>query len=612
MFAHVWLDSRKLAQELGVSQQRAREILRNAAAGQSYCGAYLTTRPRPYGTKVQYEVLASSIPPALLREKTEKVEPLPTPVNPLSVVRSNELVPPPNPLSLRSSLNTEFVDWIDLEFDAPEHTPFTGGFNLDMSNVGEATFIKHELDTALDDNYSQSNVVTLPLSCTGKNSLQNSGTVVLPGTAINFATPKYMRLQGSHDTSIGIRSDGKTVSVVGNVGRWGYKDNLFGLPLSALIDYLNTTIFPALSLPATIRAESGQSYLVKTSRVMLRNEYNDQPEPDAAFRRAFLAFEGDLNKSQNVFNIKRIPISSWIFHLTLETDIKLEHCAHLSKPLDFKSWNLSDREYDRICKYYYQYRFDKEIYGYKWTWEKEQWTGVKIHRIDITRNYAVGSHETALDLIHAYSFFSLGKLHPNYMGSSIYWGSLHEGKINGYVKPKVYNKALEMLAHAKKSQLDSEGNFLDPYLNELFNYLKDNGVIRYEISYNAKFLNIMGLGFLGDLLEQGGVKMLAKDFDERFAPLLESRNEIKPETLSPTLRGVYNDYLQGMDFRLEVKQGRVSKPTFYRWRNELKAHGVDIANTLAGAQKIYTPVRLVVLRPLEVPAFYQHKQLCGV
>ncbi len=604
MINPVWLDAKALAIELGVSIQRAREIARNASIGTPYKGVHLVTRPvTGYRGKLQYEVLKSSIYAISVPAETAP----PPRFESVAVVDPSRGRAAPAHYDLGLVSQPIGIDWVDFSFSTVPHTPFNGGLVVNC-NADGTLYVVHERD---DDH------ALLPLCNAVSTSFDSraGGVVGIESKSVDYVTQKFVALTGSFDTTVRLRSDGSTIEASGNFGRFNRPDNLFCYAIQQIIDIFNTKILPLLGLPEGVRAEPGSPYLVSQSRLILISDYDDLPE----FRRAFLAHEGNLKKSANVFETNKQVVTAFLYHLSKfdEEKYSIPRTINVSKPLDFKEiWHVSDREYDRILKIYYEYRFDKKIYGYFYTWKDENWTGVKFSRIDLCMNYAAGSYESALDLVHLYSFRSLERLTPRYLPGSIYWASRKEGKVHGYEKPKVYVKCDEMLAHAKKGQLieiDGIKEFKDEYLKNLYNYVKQQGCLRFEISFFGKKLDRYGLNYLGDLIEQGGYDMLIKHYEARFKPLLADNEETAQSqfdlsTLDPRLRGLALDYFAGRDFRKEVKQGVLPPRTFYRNRTELLAFGIDIGNTLAGALDVIpAPTRLMVLRPLTplvVPDFY--------
>lgn len=74
-------------------------------------------------------------------------------------------------------------------------------------------------------------------------------------------TLKKFKVEGSHETGVFIRCDGKTVWFEGNVSRFGRLDNVFGFSLQQCIDRINA-ICSSLGLPPFT---SGSSYRSQTN-----------------------------------------------------------------------------------------------------------------------------------------------------------------------------------------------------------------------------------------------------------------------------------------------------------------------------------------------------------
>lgn len=85
-------------------------------------------------------------------------------------------------------------------------------------------------------------------------SFREAGDINLEGKAVEETEvlPEQFTaawLIGSHDSKIQVRSDGTTLSIKGNPGKWGRADNLFNLGLDATIEKANEIVqangFPA-------------------------------------------------------------------------------------------------------------------------------------------------------------------------------------------------------------------------------------------------------------------------------------------------------------------------------------------------------------------------------
>ncbi|MDO9482963.1 MAG: phage/plasmid replication protein, II/X family [Hydrogenophaga sp.] len=70
-------------------------------------------------------------------------------------------------------------------------------------------------------------------------------------------TLKKVRIEGSHETAIFIRSDGETVHFEGNVSKWGRPDNVFGYTFAQCIARINT-ILQSKGLPPFTAGKKGE------------------------------------------------------------------------------------------------------------------------------------------------------------------------------------------------------------------------------------------------------------------------------------------------------------------------------------------------------------------
>lgn len=78
----------------------------------------------------------------------------------------------------------------------------------------------------------------------------NDGEVVLFDATgrERFARVSAARIRGSHEASIFLRCDGRTVWASGNPGRFGRKDNLFNVGLAATVARLNDRVVQSIGL----------------------------------------------------------------------------------------------------------------------------------------------------------------------------------------------------------------------------------------------------------------------------------------------------------------------------------------------------------------------------
>jgi len=209
-------------------------------------------------------------------------------------------------------------------------------------------------------------------------------------------------------------------------------------------------------------------------------------------------------------------------------------------------------------------------------------TGAVLTRVDLTKNWAAGSQGNCSQFIRHLQGFKSGRQEPKpYKTTGVSWG---EGSKYWYAK--VYDKAAEyMRQHGKGSKK------FDP---QLFAYMLENGISRHEIELKSRYLRDHNLWRFC----QWGEGM-----EERVYALF---NDVVAST------GIVDEYLEipGRAGELAVAwrdgadlKKRLAQNTYYRYRRELLAYGIDIA-VPANVARLRTRVEVVTLSPAVAPAWY--------
>ena len=124
------------------------------------------------------------------------------------------------------------------------------------------------------------------------------------------------------------------------------------------------------------------------------------------------------------------------------------------------------------------------------------WTGATLSRIDLTQNFFLGSPELAAEYMHYLASLKPTRMRTHINGSSDLIETVNYGLNSKYRSGVVYNKALEFSRH-KADKLKHK----EPYYLNLFNYLNNNGVLRYELRLRQRYLTQSGLRYLGAIME---------------------------------------------------------------------------------------------------------------
>ena len=209
-----------------------------------------------------------------------------------------------------------------------------------------------------------------------------------------------------------------------------------------------------------------------------------------------------------------------------------------------------------------------------------EWTGARITRIDLTRNYTLGSAESArhyLQWLFTQQPSRRTQVGTYPDGSTVDWG---RGSRRLYAK--FYLKFIEMLRGTAPS-------------TELTKWAETEGLGRFELSIKSTQLQTMGCQFLGGL----DMEQLEIFFEERAAILSRASMDVDGlDALPNALRVVARDYLAGQDM------SAMPESTFRRKRRALLPYGIDIS-VPRNVYQFQPRVRVIELKPASIPLFYQ-------
>ena len=216
----------------------------------------------------------------------------------------------------------------------------------------------------------------------------------------------------------------------------------------------------------------------------------------------------------------------------------------------------------------------------------EEWTGAAFTRLDLTKNFACGSAESAHHYMRWLATQSVqrtkAKVHGS--GETVSFG---EGSRRQYWK--AYLKALELVAHSSKHGGPTEA------VQRLIDFCNENGVVRFEGTLKSRALRDLGCRYLGSL-HMGTLYQL---FAEKSSVLSRAECAGDPFAKLPrAIRATARDWAAGDDVA-----GTMSKTTFYRHRAALLPYGIDIAGR-SSVIPLVQPVRVITLQPLRVPDWY--------
>jgi hypothetical protein len=208
-----------------------------------------------------------------------------------------------------------------------------------------------------------------------------------------------------------------------------------------------------------------------------------------------------------------------------------------------------------------------------------KWTGCRLTRIDLTRNYCTGSAANArayLEFLATQQATARIKVGTHGDGETVDWG---RGSRRVYAK--AYIKAHELARHGGPDQLIE-------WCNEV-------GLVRFELTVKATQLHTMGCNYLGGL-DMGQLVELFQDRATVLTRAEHSHDDL--QELPSHLRSTARDWLAGDDVL-----SAMSRATFFRKRKALLPYGIDIA-VRRNVVNFKPRVRVIELQPAARPLWY--------
>lgn len=214
--------------------------------------------------------------------------------------------------------------------------------------------------------------------------------------------------------------------------------------------------------------------------------------------------------------------------------------------------------------------------------------GAEITRLDLTRNYATGSSKNAERYMGWLDGLSLPYIRR---GRSVGRTTVQWGSNTGRFKLIAYDKAQEMLDHAKNAEHRNEIKN-----SQIYKYCLENGVVRVELKLGRLELQERGLRFLGDIT-MGKLQNL---FDEKVTFLHGAKvnDHLDLSDLPKTVRLTYSAYISGVD----VSQ-ILPRATLYRHAKALRPYGVDIFSAPT-VHRLKTEIKEINICSLAAPDWY--------
>jgi len=223
------------------------------------------------------------------------------------------------------------------------------------------------------------------------------------------------------------------------------------------------------------------------------------------------------------------------------------------------------------------------------------WTGGTVSMIHLTENYVTGSAGNAQAFIDWIATQSKSHVKRGRAGeSTVGFGS--KGSSRSYLK--FYIKADEMLAHAKAHGRTAAEIKADP----VYQYCKENGVVRVELEARRLLLRDNQLRFIGDITMPKLEKLFRNEVDPLLTRTREdiTRVDLDALDLAPGAKMTAAAYLRGEDVRASL-----SRATFFRYAKQLRDYGIDISTPLDNATKFTSLIKVVEISPINTaPDWY--------
>ena len=246
--------------------------------------------------------------------------------------------------------------------------------------------------------------------------------------------------------------------------------------------------------------------------------------------------------------------------------------------------------------------------------------GAIIKRLDITTNKAVGkgNERTFLKGLSQMRYRnSIGRLHIN--GCTTDWMTMKQiekGKGGGnLIYASCYIKHEEMRVHYydKIKRKFGEESQEFKYFKNVYEYCKENGVVRFEQKLKARYLQRENLCYWG-ISDFSVLENLQKEFTDMYKKLNVSQHDLETiaeqlvsQGIVDTLRKATTSAYYAMLWASGKELGLKSRQ-YETHRARLRKIGIDIANP-CDVEK-FQAVRVIsceniVVRPFKAPDFYQ-------
>lgn len=215
--------------------------------------------------------------------------------------------------------------------------------------------------------------------------------------------------------------------------------------------------------------------------------------------------------------------------------------------------------------------------------------GARVWSIHVTRNLITGSQADAKALLNWLGTQSVSRVKKKILGSStVVWGNLN------YCQVEAYDKAEEMMAHCR-GDIEREQMRQNP----IYQWCRDNGVVRVEVKAAKDYLREHNLTWAGDW-DMAKVIHLFESRTEVLHRVKADVEEFDPANLPSKVALTAAAWLRGED----VKRC-MNLRTFQRHAKLLRDYGIDIAEP-RNVQAMPIKLKTITVQEASAPEWYWH------
>lgn len=225
--------------------------------------------------------------------------------------------------------------------------------------------------------------------------------------------------------------------------------------------------------------------------------------------------------------------------------------------------------------------------------------GVELTRVDITESFDLGSETNVFTYLHTAEKTARMPYHGRGQmtkGSTLYWG-----KNSRRWSLKMYAKHAEINANIK----------YQPALSQRPDVIAwSKPILRTELTLRSMELKTRNLNFLYQWSDKSNpiqvYDLLKKPLSEVTMTTTSELSDKDLSNLRSSLRTAYQSWVTGSDLRAIL-----SRPTFYRYRQELLKYGIDISIIRSSDQisNVVPLIRVIELKQAPVPEWAKDTNL---